>query len=541
MRLKQSMPEKVNQLHRSATSWYESKDWMSEAVQHSIDGLDFERAADLVEQHTVTLFSQGKLDQLVGWIHRLPAGISTRRPSLSIHQAWALAFAGKTSEAESLRQSAIASMEQTDLSPREQKYLWAEIHTLAGVLAVMSGNHQDALTLAEILDTAIPPDSPFVRSGAFWALGYAWRMEGNLEKAAGSFREMLAAGRQIDNLWTQATAFADLGMVLRLSGRLREAENVYRAGLQIMQQNGANGLGFVGRLESFLAHILYEEDKLDQAEQLIAKSIAHNQLWNNPNHLAHAYWTQARILYASGDTTWDYALKKAEEIVTHEAVVPSLRAGIEALRARFWLAQGQVDEADRWMELQLGLEGSRPSNVEVLDAQRMAYARICIAQGKFPAAWKLLQEVESSARAGSRKNTLVEALLLKARAASNRATAVENVEAALALGIPEGYRRVFLDEGETLIPFLESLRDRSALVEPLIGARTKKSKAAGLLTARELDILRGMAEGLSNKEIGQGLFISAGTVKAHSAAIYRKLEVANRTAAIARAKDLRLL
>ena len=56
-----------------------------------------------------------------------------------------------------------------------------------------------------------------------------------------------------------------------------------------------------------------------------------------------------------------------------------------------------------------------------------------------------------------------------------------------------------------------------------------------------LEILQGMAEGLSNKEIGQRLYISAGTVKAHSAAIYRKLDVANRTEAIARAKDLNLL
>ena len=61
------------------------------------------------------------------------------------------------------------------------------------------------------------------------------------------------------------------------------------------------------------------------------------------------------------------------------------------------------------------------------------------------------------------------------------------------------------------------------------------------LTARELDILRAMADGLSNKQIGQKLFISAGTVKAHSASIYRKLDVANRTEAIARAKDLGLV
>jgi LuxR family maltose regulon positive regulatory protein len=72
----------------------------------------------------------------------------------------------------------------------------------------------------------------------------------------------------------------------------------------------------------------------------------------------------------------------------------------------------------------------------------------------------------------------------------------------------------------------------------LLGAFIEKPP---ILTAREMDILRGMAEGLSNKEIGVRLYISAGTVKAHSASIYRKLETANRTESIAKAKDLGLL
>jgi len=136
---------------------------------------------------------------------------------------------------------------------------------------------------------------------------------------------------------------------------------------------------------------------------------------------------------------------------------------------------------------------------------------------------------------------LIEILTLKALASTSRTSALTSLESALSLGIPEGYRRIFLDEGPKLKPLLNSLRGRTKLVEPLIGVDEAKQKADGPLTARELDILRGMAEGLSNKEIGQKLFISAGTVKAHSAAIYRKLEVLNRTGAIARAKDLGLV
>jgi ATP/maltotriose-dependent transcriptional regulator MalT len=68
--------------------------------------------------------------------------------------------------------------------------------------------------------------------------------------------------------------------------------------------------------------------------------------------------------------------------------------------------------------------------------------------------------------------------------------------------------------------------------------RQPQTQGELVLTRRELDILRWMSAGLSNAEIGNKLFISAGTVKAHSAAIYRKLDVANRAEAISKAKDL---
>jgi LuxR family maltose regulon positive regulatory protein len=166
---------------------------------------------------------------------------------------------------------------------------------------------------------------------------------------------------------------------------------------------------------------------------------------------------------------------------------------------------------------------------------------VLIANQDYFKAWKLLEEVETNTHVTGRKNTLIEALTLKSLAAPNRATALNVLESALKLGIPEGYRRTFLDEGEKLTPLWEGLGAKSIFVSPLLGSPPVKSKVETLLTARELDILHAMAEGLSNKEIGRRLFISAGTVKTHSAAIYRKLDVANRTGAIARAKDLGLL
>ncbi|HSL45882.1 MAG TPA: LuxR C-terminal-related transcriptional regulator [Anaerolineales bacterium] len=542
LRLKQSLPEKIKASHRSAAHWYQSHGWISEAVQHYIDGADFERAADLVEQHTVQLFAQGKLDQLVNWIKKLPADLSVRRPWLSIYQAWALAFSGKNPEAESLIQVVIQSLEGNELSAEARKKLWAEIYGIRALLSITSGNLQVALDLEHVLSEEIDPDSLFARNVILWSLGYAWRMQGKLREAIVAFREVLAIGRQLNNIWVMSTGYADLGMVLRLSGRLTEAEEIYRESLEMLHQAGAGGLGYIGRSKSFLANLLCECNRLDEAWKLTTESIDHSQLWKNPNHLAHAYWTQARILYAKGDTTAaEHALNKAGDIAAQPGVVPNLHAVVDTFRVRLSLEQGRLSEADRWAEEHPISEKTLEQNIEVFDLQALIHARVLIAQEKPSAAWKLLEKLETDARTDGRVNTLVETLVLKALAAPKRAAALEVLESALELGIPEGYRRTFLDEGDRLMQLLESLRGRSTFVEPLLGPSRGKPKLETLLTERELDILRGMAEGLSNKEIGQKLFISTGTVKAHSATIYRKLEVANRTEAIARAKDLGLL
>ncbi len=282
-------------------------------------------------------------------------------------------------------------------------------------------------------------------------------------------------------------------------------------------------------------------NELDEAIQLVNASIAHNEMWSNPNHIAHAYWTKSRILFGMNAGSAEEALDKAETAASHPAVVPTLRTGVDALRVRFWLKKGRLNDAAEWMESHPMKRDVSQQNIEAFEMLALSHVRILLAQENSRAAWKLLEELETPARQNGRNNTMIEILTLKALAATRRTTALESLESALSLAIPKGYRRIFLDEGQKLKPLLDGLRGRTKLVEPLIGVDEAKQKADGPLTPRELDILRAMAEGLSNKEIGQKLFISAGTVKAHSAAIYRKLEVLNRTGAIARAKDLGLV
>ena len=65
--------------------------------------------------------------------------------------------------------------------------------------------------------------------------------------------------------------------------------------------------------------------------------------------------------------------------------------------------------------------------------------------------------------------------------------------------------------------------------------------AGTVLSARELEVLRLVAQGLSNPAIGERLFLGEATVKTHLLHVFAKLEVRDRTRAVTRAMELGLL
>jgi len=233
-------------------------------------------------------------------------------------------------------------------------------------------------------------------------------------------------------------------------------------------------------------------------------------------------------------------------------VGPPLRASMEATRRRSRLAQRDFAVAAAWLKdhpLPSPAELRHPN--EYSEQLALATIRVHLALGNHLQAAELILPLEEAARQGGRTNALIEILVLKALA-SDRAGVGDALREALALGLPEGYTRVFLDEGEPLLTALTDLLAADPSGQEVQAARRllPPSRQAeeppqvpvpAILTGRELEILACMAEGLGNAEIGRLLFISTGTVKAHTAAIYRKLDVLNRAAAVSRAKDLGLI
>jgi LuxR family maltose regulon positive regulatory protein len=593
-------PEEIAEYHRRAAAWLEANDFISESIQHSLDAGDYEKAADLVERYTLRLFNQGKLHQLLSWTDILPETIVVQRPRLSIYRAWILGFAGKPVEAQQMASIARQAIQSRPLPLEEVRALEIELGGIQAFLAISLGDAPSALALSGLVKEQDAGQHLFACSVIHWSLGFAHRMQGDLGKAIPEFESVLQIGEQLGNSWTILSGSHDLGMVLRLSGRLHEAEAVLRRGLQLIDQLGSGESGFVGRQESALSIALYDRNELEEAHRLALNGIEHNRLWDNPNHTVNGFRALARVLIARGELdSADQALRKAETILAQAPIVPPVRANVEALRVRWWLACGNTEKANEWLANHPIVMQSDQKPSEVSEIHAIAAARVWVALGNRAAAWELLCTLEPAAREMRRITSLIEILILKALSAPDPSAEMENLEEALACAHPEGYQRVFLDAGQPMQlllarwlahagdnPLRNYARDyardyalhllahfaadlpidpaaqakgappgdrvkpelhpaQAMLVEseiqPAKNTLVESQALIEPLSQRELEVLQLMALGRTNQAIARQLIVAQGTIKAHAASIYRKLDVANRTEAVARARQLGLL
>jgi LuxR family maltose regulon positive regulatory protein len=250
------------------------------------------------------------------------------------------------------------------------------------------------------------------------------------------------------------------------------------------------------------------------------------------------------------------ALAEASQVMRqHPLELPS-EPWLGATRARLWLAQGKLEDARHWAETRgLSADGKLDLRNEV---EYLTLVHILLADHKVDDAARLLSRLQRAMESTGRQGNLITVLVLWAIVLDMQAdsrSALAMLEHAVRLARPEGYMRVFLDEGKPIARLLKIAttqwqdRDLLAYTRKLLAAfadvavppAEAQAPEPAILTERELEVLRLIAAGCSNQEIADELVIAIGTAKRHTANIFDKLDVRNRTEAVARARQLDLL
>jgi LuxR family maltose regulon positive regulatory protein len=264
---------------------------------------------------------------------------------------------------------------------------------------------------------------------------------------------------------------------------------------------------------------------------------------------------------------WNAALDQldeAERWLYYQNPIPDVRS-TAALKARVWIEQGRQEEALAWaQERDLSIDDDLSY---LREFEHATLARVLIAryinerdEHHIQDAVRLLERLLQAAEDGGRRGSMLEILVLQAlahQAQGDIPSALVSLERALKLAEPEGYVRVFIEEGQPMANLLSVAAARGILPDytgkllAFFEAEAQKSKEKSHLSSdqplieplseRELEVLQLIAQGLSNREICERLFLAMSTVKGHNRRIFGKLEVQRRTEAIARARELGLL
>jgi ATP/maltotriose-dependent transcriptional regulator MalT len=254
---------------------------------------------------------------------------------------------------------------------------------------------------------------------------------------------------------------------------------------------------------------------------------------------------------------WLAALDEADKFYASD-YFPNVRP-IAALRARVWIVQGRLDEASDWAH-EAGLAPDDDLGY-VREFEQITLARLLLARSKRNggepsrlAGARLLERLLVAAEGGDRRGAVIEILVMQALAQQLRGdlrAALLPLGHALALAEPEGYLRVFIDEGAPMAILLEAAARQGlapAYLRRLLAAVAHPGTPTPVedaliepLSERELEVLRLLASDLDGPGIAAELVVSLNTVRSHTKNIYAKLGVNNRRAAVSRATELNLL
>lgn len=532
------------EVHRLASGWYERNGQVVEAIDHALLAGDTQRAEFLISAAADTLmFSCGRATQLVEWIDQLPDACLKCGDILRV-QAWALTSLGRLDQADRLLQQALRV---ENLDPESEGLLLA----VQARLAAYRGDHAATITFGERAKVLLDPlRQPRVAGDILLSMGFAWWSLGDLDRATEAFAEAARLGRLHGN--DQAARWGSrYGALARLAqGRLREAEAIVEEDLARLDASQTSSATRAALLVT-RGELLIERGDLVAARANLDEALPVIQREADAKTLMNAY-AAFGVLYAM-EGNFEAATEKTRRA---EDVFPQTIRGWR--QARLDLVQGNHLAAERW---------ARRSGFTVDDAadrargedEQLTFARIMVEIDPSPATVGLLERLLDEAESDGRYFRALQVLVMQAvvhQRLGNILAAQEALCQAILRARMEGFVKVFVAHGQDLAPMLRDLLrsrempdgDRQFMRDLLARMATSADPAetsspvmAESLTSRQLEILRLVAAGQSNRAIADTLFISEGTVKAHVHQITGKLLARNRTEAVATARSLQLI
>jgi LuxR family maltose regulon positive regulatory protein len=543
----------VAELHRRASQWYEDNGLELEAFQQAAAANDVERAERLIEGKGMPLYFRGVLVPLLNWLETLSTTVLDSLPSLWTTYASVSLATGQAAGVEQKLQAAEAALEaarqsaQPDARTRD---IIGRIASIRATLAIYQNQTETIISQSRRALEYLYPDNLAFRTFTTWKLAIAYQIQGDRPAAVRAYTEALTIAQSSGNIITTLVATSGRGGVQEAETQLHLAAAAYRRVLQMAGDLPFPVASFQANLG--LARICYEWNDLEAAEQYARQSARLAGHTGKSDAFILCELILARLQLARKDVAGAAAiLDKVDQ---------------SARQQNFMLRLPEIAEMQMLILIRLGQVAAAAQLARQYELP-LSQVRVLIAQGDPSAALGVLEPMRQQMEVRGWTDKRLKTMVLQAvalRAHGEKDNAVEVLCEALALAQTGGFIRLFVDEGPPVAELLSLAAERRIIPDyigkllaaftadaqtVLSGSQARHGKSEDKpdrpiierLSQHELKILQLIAQGLSNREISERLFLALSTVKGHNRNIFDKLQVQSRTEAVARARESGLL
>ncbi len=525
----------ITQIHCSAAAWYHQNGHSLVAVEHALAGQDYDLAAEIIRSvgREVLMFGEGMT--LRQWMEQLPTEHYQDDPKLVLFHIWSLIRTGDFTQAKHLLNS-ISEQLDTPL-------LWGEWSALRARIAVMTGDIDVNIRFSNKALAKLPEDQHMLRSEVAINLGFSHLQLAEIEEAQEAFAEAAQRSSHDPGLWAVMFATYYWGQTLERQLRLSEAFEVYQQGLAKgdSQVNRSPALGF---MHLGLGKLFYERNQLAEAEIHLRQALDCAERSGDHKMQIYALESFSQLMASIGD--WDRAksyLTSLENVINSDG--PSTRRIILSIQ------RGEFDIVQQWIA-KMGISiDDDPEQIRTLPLVYLTLAEYHMARNETDCLLPILQTISEFAQGRKHKQFNLPVIILHAILLGKRGeieTAVTILNQALSLASRERMIRIFLDlQNSTLVRLLHIVANNgvNATYAQMILAHMApdghEETAVPTLTVRELELIQYLAKGLTNSAIAEQMTVSLNTVKAHTRRLYAKLDVHNRTEAVAKARTFEII
>ena len=554
----------ITELHNIASEWFNSNLMPLFAVEHAILTENYERSTLLLGEIVETMWKNGQHAAIMKYGDLLPDELIKKNTDFCLYYAWILIIAGQIHKAEPFLVSAenitLKIINDKNSSKEVIQYSKKQLGKICVAFSYLNSLIADSgkvYDYSKIAMENLTEDDPLWYSWGWYSVGNAETISGRFQESIEAYEKALEYGKKSGNIQLISTVACRLSALESRMGYYTSSYKKCSDLLTLMRESGYSQIAksectFAGLYTCF-AGIECMRTDLDDALKNIktAYNLSRNDS-NNSNKVA-VRSVYSLILYGRGDTAGALKmLNEAEAIVKLNKIVLSIMAIYVAIKGIILIQQNELERARHFFkEIGLGLD----KKISYSDDHGYCpYALLLIIEMKFGEAEILLSKLLKLAQAANRIERIIEIKVIYAilnKATGNKEKALTNLIEALEdaacdnilmsfvlyhSGIRDLLKEVYKIQATTKTKIPKKLIDKLKLA---LEKREKfmKNNLGSVLSDRELDILKLIAEDLSNQEIADKLFISLNTVKTHVRNILLKLEVENRSQAVKKAKE----